>query len=301
MTKAMINALSDPKWVVPNLIIEGHLIAIVAEPNGGKTTIMFEQAIEMSNNGYQVTYINADLAMTEAKPFFERADENGVDLILPDLAEGQSMNGVVEDIYALSCGDSLCNEIFIFDTLKKMTDVINKSAAKKLYSILRAMTAKGATIILLAHTNKYKSEDGSPIFEGTGDLRSDVDELIYLIPEKNPDGSMTVSTSPDKIRGTFEPITFTISPMREVTLADKYVNVKANRKNKIQQAKDQDGIERITEALKTGMRTQTELINHCHNHGISKRQTPRILKQYKDELWETKQTSQNNAKKYYLI
>ena len=45
--------------------------------------------------------------------------------------------------------------------------------------------------------------NGKPIYEGTGDLRSDVDELIYFIPEKHEDGSMTVSTDPDKTRGKF--------------------------------------------------------------------------------------------------
>ena len=50
-------------------------------------------------------------------------------------------------------------QVFIFDTLKKMTDVINKRAAKDLLATLRGLSTKGMTIILLAHTNKYKGAD----------------------------------------------------------------------------------------------------------------------------------------------
>ena len=120
--------------------------------------------------------------------------------------------------------DDYSGIIFIFDTLKKMTDVINKKRSKELYLLLRSLSAKGMTIILLAHTNKYNDTEGKPIYEGTGDLRSDVDEMIYFIPEKHPDGSMTVSTDPDKKRGNFQPITFEIDPDRNVTQTD-YVDV----------------------------------------------------------------------------
>src|SRR5690606_31180754 len=105
------------------------------------------------------------------------------------------------------------------DTLKKIADVQNKAHIKEVMKVFRRLTARGMTVILLAHTNKYKDEEGNPIFEGTGDLRADVDELIYLIPHRNDDGSMYVTTKPDKVRGSFEEITFNISSTQEVSLS----------------------------------------------------------------------------------
>ncbi len=55
--------------------------------------------------------------------------------------------------------------------------------------------------MLLAHANKHRDAEGDLIYEGTGDLRADVDELIYL--EKQYDevaGISTISTYPDKVR-----------------------------------------------------------------------------------------------------
>ena len=58
---------------------------------------------------------------------------------------------------------------------------------------------------------------------------SDVDEMIYLESQRNADGSMTVSTYPDKVRNTFEAITFTISADREVSRSDFIDVEKTNR------------------------------------------------------------------------
>ena len=169
--------------------------------------------------------MNADVSGGDAKQMVYDAKAQGFTLMLPDMKAGMSMDSVVERLILMNEVDAdYSGIIFIFDTLKKMTDVINKTRAKELYKTLRGLSAKGMTIALLCHTNKYTDSDGKPIFEGTGDLRTDVDELIYLIPKKNDDGSMTVSTNPDKVRGAFEPITFEISPDRKVTQAE-YVDV----------------------------------------------------------------------------
>ena len=111
---------------------------------------------------------------------------------------GLSMNSVFIELEKLADSTHrLDNIVFIFDTLKKIINVINKAHAKQLFSILRKLSAKGMTTILLAHTNKYTDDNGHPIYEGTGDMRSDVDELIYLLPQKHSDGTMTVTTHPD--------------------------------------------------------------------------------------------------------
>jgi hypothetical protein len=199
---------------------------------------------------------------------------------------------------------NLSGHVFIFDTLKKMTDVINKSSAKRLLRLLRSLTAKGATIILLAHTNKYKDSDGKPVYEGTGDMRSDVDELIYLIPEKNPDGSMTVSVEPDKTRALLEKMTFSISPDREVTRLDEYHDIAKRNAIKKQIENDQDVIERITEALEAKQIKQCEIIEYCGLHSISKRRVVACLKRYSRgevQKWKEEKGFERNARFYQLL
>lgn len=299
--------ISDPDWVYKNLVIQGHVIVIVAEPNGGKTTLLFHVAGEIAKN-YQVFYVNADVAGGDAKSMVFDAKEQGFTLMLPDMA-GLSMDEVINNLVIMNqAGGDFSKEVFIFDTLKKMTDVINKSRAKELYQLLRSLSAKGMTIILLAHTNKYKDSDGNPVFEGTGDLRSDVDELIYLIPEKQPNGSMIVSTKPDKVRGAFRPISFEISPDREVRSLERYVDTALSIKEKLQTEKDATAIELITDAIQSGKFKQCDITAYCNQHGLSRRSSEPVLlrhmkgnKQNYKPLWVRERAFENNAWNYQLI
>lgn len=296
--------MTDPDFLYPNLIIAGHVIVIAAEPNGGKTTIFVHVAGELSDSGYTVYYVNADTSGGDAKALVRHSHEHGYQLLLPDLA-GRSMDEVITNLAAMNDQPAdYSGTVFIFDTLKKMTDVINKSRAKELYKLFRGLSGKGMTIILLAHTNKYKDADGKPIYEGTGDLRSDVDELIYLIPQKHGDGSMTVSTEPDKVRGKFEPITFHISPDREVTLKEQFVDVLSVRQAEIQREHDQPVIEAITESITTGKFKHLEIREHCKtNHGIGWRTVESVLARYRHspiKLWDRERGFQNNSWVYHL-
>ncbi len=298
------NAISDPEWIIPDIVIRGHLIVIPAEPNGGKTTIFFHLSKEMVERGYQVFYVNADISGGDAKEMVIKADQSGFALMLPDMKVGLSMDDVVANLIKMNLdGGDYSRFVFIFDTLKKMTDVINKTRAKELYKTLRGLSSKGMTIILLAHTNKYSGEDGKPIYEGTGDLRSDVDELIYLIPQKNPDGSMTVSTEPDKTRGKFQNITFQISPDREVTRLDSFYDVATARKQAVQREQDEPTIEAINSAIAKGNTKQVDIISHCKAFGIGKRSIQAVLNRYsagQDCIWNMERGMQHNTKFYQM-
>ncbi len=217
---------------------------------------------------------------------------------------GLSMQDVVKNLEQTNSeGGDFSNYIFIFDTLKKMTDVINKSLSRGLYKLLRSLSAKGMTIILLAHTNKYNDANDKPIYEGTSDLRSDVDELIYLIPKKNDDGTMTVSTEPDKIRGKFKPISFTITPDRDVIPLDEFIDVADMKQIQLQREKDNPVIELVIEAITAEKFTEAHIIAYIKNckAGFGWRIVGGVLKRYIDELWVLEPTYKNNAKQYFLI
>lgn len=297
--------LTDAKWIYPNLIIQGHVIAIPARPNGGKTTLLTHIAGEIAND-YRVIYVNADVSGSDAKPMNDHAKAHGYTLLLPDMKAGLSMDDVVSQLERMNeASADYSDTVFIFDTLKKMADMINKSSLKKVLATLRGLSAKGMTIVLLAHTNKYDGPDGRPVFEGTADLRADVDELIYLIPLKNPDGSMTISTDPDKVRGSFQPITFTVTPERQVIPCNEYVNVA--ELNRAANALENDAtiIEAITEALASKKAKQAEIIAFCHErYGFSRRQVEPVLIRYskpQNRKWKREKGIEKNAWIHELI
>ncbi len=303
------NAIKSPEWVYPNLIIRGHLLAIPAPPNGGKTTILAWVSGEIASN-YRVYYVNADISATDAKQAVIAAEAKNYTLLVPDMKAGLSMDNVIQKLVQMNDeGGDYSDIVFIFDTLKKMTDVINKSRAKELYKTLRGLTAKGMTIVLLAHTNKYSDADGKPVYEGTGDLRADVDELIYLIPQKRDDGSMVVSTDPlsstSKVRGVFRPITFHITPDRDVSLAPEFVDVASQNRIEMQREKDLPVIAAIESALDAGITSQTAILDHCKaNHVFGWRVVQSVLKRWAtgpDRLWDARKGFEKNRMDYSRV
>lgn len=295
---------ADPDFIIDGLIVRGHSHVIASEPNGGKTTIFFSLAADMVRAGFVVVYVNSDISAGDAKTMVSEAAESGIKLLLPEMKAGKSMDDIVRNLNLLNdSGHSLADYIFIFDTLKKMADVINKQSVKQLLKLLRGMTAKGATVICLAHTNKYNGADGKPIFEGTGDIRADVDNLIYLIPEKHENGSMTVSVEPDKQRAALRKITFRIDADRSVTQLTEYYDVAAQKQQREQRARDADIIERIIEAIEAKKIKQCDIVEHCLVHEISRRQCLAVLSRYSkppQQIWTARKGFQRNVKFYEL-
>ena len=274
--------IADPAWLIENLIIRGHLILLPAEPNGGKTTIMFHLAGIMAQQGSQVFYVNVDISGGDVKPLVKQAKANNFTLMLPDMMQGKSIDDVIEELRQMAnSGERFDNTVFIFDTLKKMLNVINKCSAKGFFQLFRKLSALGMTVIFLAHTNKYKDKDGKPVYEGTGDMRADVDELIFFILLKKDDGSMTVSTHPDKTRGSFKPISFNIDPDRNVYLLDEAVDtIEANKINSEVKG-DHPVINAITQSIKSGSVTQKDIITYCSkNYSLGERMVKSILQKY---------------------
>jgi hypothetical protein len=195
---------------------------------------------------------------------------------------GLSMDTVIQDLKKMSeAKDRFDDVVFVFDTLKKMVDVISKSKAKEFFKLFRKLSAKGMTIILLAHTNKYDDAEGNPIYEGTGDMRSDVDDLIYLIPQKHDDGSMTVTTKPDKQRGTHQPISFKIDPSRVVSQLDAPVDTVTANKIDAERKGDEDVIKLISTAISSGSVTQKDIVEYCKQHSdFGERKVKALLRKY---------------------
>jgi hypothetical protein len=306
VTQEEVEEYGDPKWIYPNSIIESHILALVADPAAGKTTICAHIAGELAARGYRVIYALADVGKTDIKHVHRQSVAHGWTLLLPDVKAGRSMENVVEHLKATNeAGGDLSGVILFCDTFKKMVDVISKRHVKALLAMLRQLTAKGMTIVLLAHTNKYKNAEGEPIFEGTHDVMTDVDDLIYLIPRKNPDGVLTTSTKPShKVRGAFELITFQIDRERRVSAAEQYVDTLAELQREKQREEDQDVIDWITQTLQgtPAPLIQSEVIAKVQtNHPVGEKRLRKILKRYSGREWEaTRRFDDCNKLEYAL-
>ncbi len=290
LTMEQADELIDAKQIVQNLIVEGHICAICATPNGGKTTILFELSGEMASLGYNVRFIHADVGPGEAKHMIAQAKEAGFRYIPPDLnPDGSKDTGFVMELFQkmIAQRTDLTGCVFVIDTVKKFADMMNKGSVKGLLTVCRKLTALGATIVLLCHTNKHKDADGNFVFEGPGDMRADVDELIYLIPEKQADGSTLVSTDPSKVRACIEPITYEISRDRQVTMKEQYIDTAAAMEEKAALDKDKELITAILKALEAKKIKQTEIIEYVRELFATAGDTRpgekriiRVLKQY---------------------
>lgn len=222
-----IDGIGKEVFLYLNLIIKNHILVIIAESGGGKTTFLFFYvAPRIAEQGYTVLYFDADSPPSDHPRMKKHADEHGFQHLIPDLNQGTSVAGLVADLEAMA-GDQadLSGYVLIFDTLKKFIDLMSKQSAKDFFVLMRKLTKLGATIVLPGHANKHRDSNGNLVFEGVGDVRSDCDDMIIFEKEKKHDDSIDVTTICDpnkgaKVRGLFKPFSFNISPEREITFYD---------------------------------------------------------------------------------
>lgn len=161
----------------------------------------------------------------------KHADEHGFQHLIPDLNQGTSVASLIADLNIMADEQKdLGGFVLFFDTLKKFIDLMSKQSAKEFFVLMRRLTKLGASMILPGHANKHRDGDGNLVFEGVGDVRSDCDDMIIFEKEKQFDDSIDVTTICDsdrdaKVRGLFKPLSFNISPEREITFYDKALEV----------------------------------------------------------------------------
>jgi hypothetical protein len=253
------NEMKKSTVLIPGLIMSGHLVLIAAPANGGKTTIFLRLCEQLSAAGNAVIYVNADASPGDLIEQLQHATLHNYKVIAPDAIRGKGVIDVIDRFEAMAKGDtSLEGYVFVIDTLKKFVDMLDKKQLKNMLATFRNLTVKGATVCLLAHTNKYNGKDGKPIYEGMGDARTDVDELIYLDSAINPEtGNLEITTRPDKKRADFTPRSFIIElPSRLVTELESSITIYSEL--------DRNLLEEFIEAIKDGCRNQNEIARRVH-------------------------------------
>lgn len=306
-----IAELEDAEFIIPDFIIASHIAVIAAQPGKGKTTIAMCEAANMVKAGYRVMYVNMDCGASDVKYWHQQAKAGGFKMITPHFngAEGVKRwkQGLADMV---NSGSDLAGLVVVVDTLKKVSDMLNKAQVRGTFNLLRALTAKGATVVCLAHCNKHRDNDGGLVFEGTGDVMSDCDDMLYLDSDKDSFGVRTVSTIPtDKVRGIFHPRSWEIRSDRSVRPLDEFQDVTAKVRAQTQLEQDAATIEVITQGIRSGQHLRSKLQMHCKEEGVSKRAFDKVIKRYckgsapakTTPLWLNQPQFENNASYYILL
>jgi len=311
LSDQQVDEMQDAKFIIFALVISGQLTVIAAKPGSGKTSVMMHEACTAVKAGYRVVYVNMDCGAADVKYWHRLAKEGGFRMITPHFSGAGGVNDWLDGLASMANGNDDLSELFIvIDTLKKIGDLMNKTRMKQTMNLLRALTAKGATVVCLAHCNKHRDNAGKLIFEGVGDVENDCDNLVYLESEKDKDGIRTVSTEPsDKVRGIFQPRSWQILPDRTVRALEEYQDVSAQVRAQTQREQDSATIEVITQSIHSGHHLRSKLQVHCKAEGISKRTFDRVIKRYCKgstpakvaPLWRNQPQLENNANYYILL
>lgn len=203
-TDEMEENLSNDVYIVPDMALDGQITLFYAKPNSGKTLFFMHFIIEGIEegriNGCDVIYLNADDnykgTLTKAKI----ALEYGFLMISPAEA-GITPDEVLALLGELADSDDVKGKIIFIDTLKKFTDLMNKTAQRSFYELMRRLVAKNATVIIAGHANKKPADDGNLIYEGTADTMNDVDCAYAMYVTNQTDEETIVKFRQEKSRG----------------------------------------------------------------------------------------------------
>jgi len=253
VTCEQVEAMQQTRLLCGGLIGQGHLAVICAPAGAGKTQMAKFVAMRLAPE-FKVLFFQEDASAGDLPALHEHAQAHGYSLMNSTLAGSspdkqlEVLEGLVKDAVDLN------NFVLIFDTLKKFCDLMSKGGSRGFFRLMRALTLRGATVILLGHVNKHKSADGKPLFEGVGDVRNDVDELIYL--ESTPradDGTVTMTMRPDKARCAIKEATFVLDTHTMIVRqADRVVDVNGMLQAQRQRAAAETVVASICKTLAGG-------------------------------------------------
>ena len=301
LTQEDVAAMADAEFLIDNLVVRGGLHAIVAPANGGKTTLFIYLCEDLAARGMKILYVNADGSPSDLKRHFAHSAEHGYTVLAPDAKVGKGPKDIIDKLQKLNnSATDLGNVVIILDTLKKFTAMINKANLRAFLGLMRGVSTKGATVILLGHTNKYPGDDGKIVFEGTGDLRNDVDHLIYLESSKDEaKRRQEITTRPDKVRATFKPVSYVIDlDSRLVERSDRVLIVVSQDERVI--------AELATESIKVGQIVQSKIVDRIKREhpeiGVKKIiNTLHKLSAGDARLFNVSEGANNNAKVYSFV
>jgi hypothetical protein len=311
ITDEQVEKMQATRMICRGLIAHQHLIGLLGPAGSGKTAIATSVLAADLARSFRVWFFQEDASAGDLPRLHEHATKHGY-RVLSSVLSGKTTQDQLNELDRIARADvDLSESVFIFDTLKKFCDLMSKGGTRAFLTQMRALTLRGATVVLLGHTNKHRGPDGKLVFEGVGDVRNDVDDLFYIeAGEKGPDGCTTVTISPDKARCQAREVSFRLdTSSMEATELPRVVNVAAELAERQQRERDADLIDAITSALRlTGGMAYSELIDRVRaDTGRGKNAVAQVVLRYlSDEvnddraLWFETRLRVNNMRRVSL-
>lgn len=185
MSEEVARDAQDQKPILCGLAVLGQATAIFAPPNSGKTLITFSNICEDIQQGKvepsKVYYVNVDDSGQGLANKLAIADEFGFHM-LSEGYRGFKASDLLAIMVEMITNDQAKSVIVILDTIKKFTNLMDKTKASQFTTIIRQFVIKGGTVIGMAHTNKKAGADGKPVYGGTSDIVDDFDCAYTIAP-----------------------------------------------------------------------------------------------------------------------
>lgn len=309
ITREHVKAMATTELIWRDLIASTHAAVWAAPANAGKTALAKMASAELAADGFRVFYFQEDAAAGDLPGHFEHAEQHGYELLNSVLTNTSPDVQIAVLRQIAASDDDISDCVFFVDTLKKFCDLMVKGGTREFFKLIRALTIRGATVVLLGHTNKHRDPTGKLIFEGVGDIRSDVDELIYLeSSEKDAAGRVLITARPDKVRSRVTAVTFSLDTLTmKLTAEDQVVDVASLERRRREMEEDAELIAVVTRLLRFGSMKKESLIERAKTEsGAGARRVRRVVNRYAGTLpadgvlWIEEQTGMNNAKLLYL-
>ena len=292
-SEALRQKMLEDTFVLNDIAILGQWTTLYASPNTGKTLLTLWLLRESIDSGQidseKVFYINADDHYRGLVEKTELAEEYCMHMIAPHHKEFD-VKQVPEMMEDMARDGSANGVVFILDTLKKFTDLMNKQAASDFGIAARAFVSAGGTLIALAHTNKHKDADGKGIYSGTSDIVDDSD-CCFILDKISETGSIhTVEFRNIKMRGDVASLAgFTYQKHPNQSYMDLLNSVQRIEKEDLESSRtkarvneklveDQPIIKAVCEAIAGGINTKDKLVKAVQAQtGESSRRVKEVL------------------------
>jgi len=300
-SEAMVKQMLEDKFVLRDLAILGQWTTFYASHGVGKTLVtlkLLKDSVESGElDGSTVFYVNADDNYRGSVEKLEIVEQLGIEMLVPyrnDFNPGH----LVADMWDAARADQARNIIIVLDTLKKFTNLMDKTEGTKFGKVARQFTQAGGTLIGLAHTNKHRDDEGKSVYSGTTDIADDSDcvYIIDAIDEDKASGKRTINFRNTKLRGDVaQEKSFAYVRREGQSYADLVNSVSvvdeetAKREKKLAAKKnkyyaDKLVVDTIIETISRESLDLTKLITKVSDEtGVSKANCRKIVDRYKGE------------------
>lgn len=298
MAAEMESKMLEDKFILGRMAILGQSTVFYAKPNAGKTLLTIWLLIEAIKSheidGKNLFYINADDNHKGLTYKLKLAEKHGFQMLAPGY-NGFDAKMLSSYLANLVRQDQASGKILILDTVKKFTDIMHKDKASNFGESVRQFVAHGGSVIMLAHVNKHKDDEGKVVYSGTTDLVDDADcaYTLDVVTEDKLSGDRTVKFENFKSRGDVaidavysyhygEGVNYydRLASVRAVTDEERQ-NIEKQKRLNATLERNRDAIEAIKGVLRDGSQKKTELVNAAHQRsGVSKARIQRALEDH---------------------